>query len=63
MTWCHTETARVVIAKYPDKATMDAVLELAKQAFGRMIEEGVVDGDSVHPHTGSVFKSLKICEK
>ena len=48
----------VVIAKYPDEATMDAASELAKQAFGKMIEEGVVDGDSVHPHTGTVFKSF-----
>ena len=48
----------VVIAKYPDEATMDAASELAKQAFAEMIEEGVVDGDSVHPHTGTVFKSF-----
>ena len=48
----------VVIAKYPDEATMDAALELAKQAFGKMIEEGVVDGGLVHPHTGTVFKSF-----
>ena len=57
------ETARVVIAKYPDNATMDTALELAKQAFGRMIKEVVFDGDSVHPHTGTVLKSLKICER
>ena len=57
------ETAKVVIAKYPDKAIMDAASELAKQAFGRIIEEGVADGDSVHPHPGTVFKSLKICER
>ena len=48
----------VVIARYPDQATMDAASEWAKQAFGKMIEEGVVDGDSVHPHTGTVFKSF-----
>jgi hypothetical protein len=48
----------VVIAKYPDQVTMDAASEIAKQAFGKMIEEGVVDGDSVHPHTGDVFKSF-----
>ncbi len=34
----------VVIAKYPDKATMDAASELGKPAFGKMIEAGVVDG-------------------
>ncbi len=48
----------VVIAKYPDETTMDAASKLAKQAFGKMIEAGVVDGDSVHPHTGTVFKSF-----
>ena len=48
----------VVIAKYPDEATMDAASKLANQAFGTMIEEGVVDGDAVHPHTGTVFKSF-----
>ena len=48
----------VVIAKYPDQATMDAASETAKQAFSKMIDEGVVDGDSVHPHTGAVFKSF-----
>ncbi len=48
----------VVIAKYPDEATMDAASELAKKAFATMIEEGVVDGESVHPHTGTVFKSF-----
>ena len=48
----------VVIAKYPDQATMDAASETAKQAFSKMIEEGVVDEGSVHPHTGNVFKSF-----
>ena len=48
----------VVIAKYPDQATMDAASETAKQAFDKMIEEGVVDEGSVHPHTGNVFKSF-----
>ena len=48
----------VVIAKYPDQATMDAASETAKQAFGEMIKEGVVDEGSVHPHTGNVFKSF-----
>jgi len=48
----------VVIAKYPDQATMDAASDTAKEAFGKMIEAGAVDGDSVHPHTGVVFKSF-----
>ena len=48
----------VVIAKYPDQATMDAATETAKKAFGDMIDAGVVDADSVHPHTGEVFNSF-----
>lgn len=48
----------VVIAKYPDQATMDASSETAKQAFGKMIEAGAIDGDSVHPHTGVVVNSF-----
>ncbi|MDH3988869.1 MAG: hypothetical protein OEV34_07060 [Gammaproteobacteria bacterium] len=48
----------VVIAKYPDQATMDAAAETAKKAFADMIEAGVVDADSVHPHTGEVFNSF-----
>ena len=48
----------VVIAKYPDQAAMDAASETAKQAFGKMIEAGVVDGESVHPHSGIVIKSF-----
>jgi hypothetical protein len=48
----------VVIAKYPDQATMDAASDTAKKVFGEMIEAGVVDGDSVHPHTGEVFNSF-----
>jgi hypothetical protein len=48
----------VVIARYPDQATLDAATETAKQAFGKMIEAGIVDGDTVHAHTGEVFKSF-----
>ena len=48
----------VVIAKYPDQATMDAASDTAKKAFGEMIAAGVVEGDSVHPHTGEVFNSF-----
>jgi len=36
---------------------MDAASDAVKEAFGKMIEAGAVDGDSVHPHTGVVFKS------
>jgi hypothetical protein len=48
----------VVLAKYPDQATMDAASDAAKQAFGQMIEAGVIDGDSIHPHMGEVLKSF-----
>jgi len=48
----------VVIAKYPDQATMEAASDTARKAFGEMIAAGVVDGDSVHPHTGEVFNSF-----
>ena len=48
----------VVIAKYPDQATMDAATEMAKKAFGGLIAAGLIDGDSVHPHTGEVFNSF-----
>ncbi len=48
----------VAIARYPDQATMDAASETARKAFGDMIEAGVVDGDSVHPHAGEVIKSF-----
>jgi hypothetical protein len=48
----------VVIAKYPDQATMDAASEAARKAFGEMIEAGAIDADSVHPHTGEVFNSF-----
>jgi len=48
----------VVIAKYPDQATMEAASDTASKAFLDLIEAGVIDGDSVHPHTGEVFNSF-----
>ena len=48
----------VVLAKYPDQATMEAATDKAKQVFGAMIEAGVIDADSIHPHTGEVFNSF-----
>ncbi len=48
----------VVIAKYPDQASMDAASEIAKQAFGQMIEAGLIDPDSIHPHAGTVRNSF-----
>lgn len=48
----------VVVAKYPDRATMEAATDVAKKAFGTCIEAGVIDGDSVNPRPGEVFKSF-----
>jgi hypothetical protein len=48
----------VVIAKYPDQTTMESASDTAKKAFADMIEAGVVDGDSIHPHTGEVLNSF-----
>ena len=48
----------VVIAKYPDQAAMDAASSMAQQAFGQMIEAGLIDADSIHPHTGEVVGSF-----
>jgi len=48
----------VVIAKYPDQAAMDAATDTARKVFADMIDAGVVDGDSVHPHTGEVINSF-----
>lgn len=48
----------VVLAKYPDQAAMDAASDTAKKVFADLIAAGVVDGDSVHPHTGEVINSF-----
>jgi len=48
----------VVIARYPDQASMDAAADTARKAFGEMVEAGLVDGDSIHPDTGEVFASF-----
>jgi len=47
----------LVIAKYATQATMEAASEVAKQAFGKMIEAGVVNGDSIGVQTGEVILS------
>ena len=48
----------VVIAKYSSQEAMDAATDTAKNAFAKMIEAGAVEKDSIHPHTGTVFKSF-----
>jgi hypothetical protein len=47
----------LVVAKYATQATMEAASEVAKQAFGKMIEAGVVNGDSIGVQTGEVVIS------
>ena len=48
----------VVLAKYPDQASMDAATETSKEVFASMVEAGIVDGDSIHPHAGEVINSF-----
>ena len=48
----------VVVAKYADQATMDAATQIAKDTFGKMVEAGIIDADSIHPHTGEVLMSI-----
>jgi hypothetical protein len=48
----------MVIAKYATQAAMEASSELAKQAFGKMIEAGVVNGDSIGAQSGEVILSF-----
>ena len=48
----------VVLAKYPDQASMDAATETARKAFADLAEAGLIDGDAIHPHTGEVFASF-----
>ena len=47
----------VVIAKYASQAKMEAASEVPKQAFGKMIEAGVVNGDSISVQAGEVILS------
>ena len=48
----------VVIARYPDQATMENATPIAQQAFGKMIEEGTIDSNSIQPWTGDVIMSF-----
>lgn len=48
----------VTLAKYADQAAMDAAADGANKAFGKMIELGIIDAESIHPHTGEVIKSF-----
>ena len=48
----------VVVAKYPDAATMEAATATAQKGFGQMVAEGVMDGDSISIWTGDVINSM-----
>ena len=48
----------VVVAKYPDAATMEAATATAQKVFGQMVAEGVMDGDSISIWTGDVINSM-----
>ena len=48
----------VVIAKYANQAAMEKASDVSRQAFGKMIEAGVVNGDSINVQTGEVSLSF-----
>ena len=48
----------LVVAKYPSQAVMDAATETAKQAFGKMVEAGAINGASIQATTGAVLMSF-----
>jgi len=47
----------VVVAKYASQAAMETASEVSKQAFGKMIEAGVINGDSIVAQSGDVVLS------
>ena len=48
----------VVVAKYPDAATMEAATATAQKVFGQMVAGGSMDGDSISIWTGDVVNSM-----
>jgi len=48
----------LVIAKYPNQSVMESATEMAKQAFGNMVEAGAIDGTSIQIQTGEVLISF-----
>ena len=48
----------MIIAKYPDNATMEAATSTAQQVFGKQIEEGIIDGTSLDTWSGEVVVSF-----
>jgi hypothetical protein len=48
----------LVVAKYATQALMEAATDINKQAFGKMIEAGVVNADSINMQSGDVIFSF-----
>ncbi len=48
----------VVVAKYPDAATMEVATAVAMGVFGKMIAEGAIDADSIDVWAGNVVASI-----
>jgi|APSaa5957512535_1039671.scaffolds.fasta_scaffold333604_1 hypothetical protein len=48
----------LVVAKYATQAAMDAATDINKQAFGKMIAAGLVNGDSISGKFGEVVFSF-----
>ncbi|HCX87945.1 MAG TPA: hypothetical protein DG761_07955 [Gammaproteobacteria bacterium] len=48
----------VVVAKYPDAATMEAATAIAQKVFGQMVAGGVMNGDSIDIWSGEVVNSM-----
>ena len=48
----------LVVAKYANRALMEAATDINKQAFGKMIAAGLVNADSISMKTGDVIFSF-----
>ena len=48
----------VVVARYPDTATMENATATAQKVFGQMVADGVMDGASIQIWSGDVKVSM-----
>ena len=48
----------MVIAKYTDEVAVQAATEIAKNAFGQLVQSGDVNGDSIQPSSGTVVNNF-----
>ena len=53
-----SECNGVVVARYPDAATMEAATATAKKVIGQTIADGLMEGDSIDIWTGDVVNSI-----